>query len=98
MLRDRVKWLVNVGELSKAMSALVSHGVASLTDTIVEQLRAKNPRRPEQVVRPSEEDIAAERNQPNPNQPNQPNFDLDLTELNDDDEKQPDNPEQTEQV
>ena len=57
----RAKNLVNVGEVSKAMSAILSNGVAKVDGDVLSQLRAKHPPRPAPVRLPSRELIAAER-------------------------------------
>ena len=43
--RDSAKLLTNIGEYRKAMSALLSNGTATITDTVVDQLRRKHPPR-----------------------------------------------------
>ena len=39
----RAKNLVNVGEVSKAMSTILSNGVAKVDSEVLSQLRAKHP-------------------------------------------------------
>ena len=46
----RAKELVNAGELSKAMSAILSNGIAPINDDVLSQLRAKHPQRREMVI------------------------------------------------
>ena len=41
----RAKNLINVGEVSKAMSAILSDGVAKVDSQVLNQLRAKHPPR-----------------------------------------------------
>ena len=57
----RAKNLVSMDELSKAISALMSHDVAPMTDSIVRQLKAKHPPRRAQTSWPSEDAIRHER-------------------------------------
>ena len=57
----RAKNLVNVGEVSKAMSAILSNGVAKVDSEVLNQLRAKHPTRPAAVRLPPIEVIKAER-------------------------------------
>ena len=40
---DRVKKLVNIGELRKAMSTLTSNVVAPMDDNVLQQLQKKHP-------------------------------------------------------
>ena len=48
----RVKRLVNYGEWSKAMGALLSNGTADITDNVLSQLREKHPTRTEPIAHP----------------------------------------------
>ena len=57
----RVKNLINVGEVSKAMSALLSNGVAKVDKEVLNQLKNKHPSRPAVIRLPSQEQIMAER-------------------------------------
>ena len=57
----RAKNLVNVGEISKAMSALLSDGVAKVDSQVLSQLRTKHPPRSAPVRLPSMRVIEAER-------------------------------------
>ena len=57
----RAKNLLNVGEVSKAMSAILSSGVAKVDSEVLNQLRTKHPQRPSTVRLPSMEVIKAER-------------------------------------
>ena len=53
--------MLNVGEISKAMSALLSNGVAKVDKEVLNQLKNKHPARPAVVRLPSQEQIMAER-------------------------------------
>ena len=57
----RAKNLVNVGEISKAVSAILSDGVAKVDAQVLTQLRLKHPSRPAPVRLPSMKVIEAER-------------------------------------
>ena len=57
----RAKNLINVGEVSKAMAAILSDGVAKVDSQVLSQLRTKHPTRSAPVVIPSMEVIEAER-------------------------------------
>ena len=57
----RAKNLLNVGEVSKAMSAILSNGVAKVDEEVLQQLRTKHPLRNATVQLPCVEDIRAER-------------------------------------
>ena len=54
--------LLNVGEVSKAMSAILSNGVADVNDEVLNQLKTKHPTRPSAVRLPSQEQIMVQRN------------------------------------
>ena len=51
----RTKELVNCGELSKAMSTILSNGIARVDDQVLSQLREKHPQRTEGVNFPTVE-------------------------------------------
>jgi len=78
----RAKSLVNVGEVSKAMSAILSNGVAKVDSEVLSQLSAKHPSRPRAVRLPTEEEIENERTTSWPNQswPNQSEAVSDMTD------------------
>ena len=57
----RAKNLLNVGEVSKAMSAVLSNGVAEVDAEVLNQLAAKHPSRHARVQLPSLEQIVKER-------------------------------------
>ena len=57
----RAKNLVNVGEVSKAMSTILSNGVAKVDSEVLSQLKAKHPPRPSVVRLPSKEQIESDR-------------------------------------
>ena len=59
----RAKNLLNVGEVSKAMRAMLSNGVADVNDEVLNQLQAKHPSRPAVVRLPSEQQIRGERSE-----------------------------------
>ena len=48
----RTRRLVNHGEMSKAMGALLSHGTADTTNDVLAQLREKHPQRHHTIVNP----------------------------------------------
>ena len=50
--RDSAKRLANIGEYRKAMSALLSNGTATITDSVLDQLRKKHPPRTKPITRP----------------------------------------------
>ena len=50
--RDNAKRLTNIGEYRKAMSALLSNGTATITDSVLDQLRKKHPPRTKPITRP----------------------------------------------
>ena len=49
---DSAKRLTNIGEYRKAMSALLSNGTATITESVLSQLRTKHPRRTRPITRP----------------------------------------------
>ena len=49
---DRAKRLTNIAEYPKAMSALLSNGTATISETVLSQLRSKHPRRTRPITRP----------------------------------------------
>ena len=49
---DSAKRLVNIGEYRKAISALRSNGTATITDSVLDQLRKKHPKRARPISRP----------------------------------------------
>ena len=61
MLNCVARNLVSVGEVSKAMSAILSNGVAKVNSEVLRQLKAKHPSRPDTVQLPPMELIKAER-------------------------------------
>ena len=49
--------MLNVGEVSKAMSAILSNGVAEVDADVLNQLMAKHPSRPANIQFPCQEQI-----------------------------------------
>ena len=49
---DSAKRLVNIGEYRKAISALRSNGTATITESVLDQLRTKHPKRTRPINRP----------------------------------------------
>ena len=58
---SRAAELVGMGELSKAMKALTSHGVAPITDAVISQLQDKHPGRKMPVAWPTMDEVTRER-------------------------------------
>ena len=58
----RAEELVNDGELCKAMSTIISNGVARIDESVLSKFHEKHPPRPEEVSPPTLEDVAAMRN------------------------------------
>ena len=50
--RNNAKRLTNIGEYRKAMSALLSNGTATITESVLDQLRKKHPPRIKPITRP----------------------------------------------
>ena len=61
---DSAKRLANIGEYLKAMSALLSNGTATITETVLDQLRMKHLRRTRPITprRPYVESKAQDHN------------------------------------
>ena len=57
----KAKDLVNVGEMSKATTTILSNGTAEINNSVLEQLRAKHPLRKKEVRLPTPEEINEER-------------------------------------
>ena len=53
--------MVNVGEVNKAMSTILSNGITKVDDEVLTLLRNKHPSRPDIVRLPSIELMRAER-------------------------------------
>ena len=50
--QKNAKRLINIGEYSRAISALLSNGTAPITEDVLAQLKSKHPRRTNPVTRP----------------------------------------------
>ena len=62
---DSAKSLANIGEYRKAVSALRSNGTAKITESVLEQLKRKHPRRTRPITRPRPPCVEAEDANPN---------------------------------